>query len=84
MAALKRLIHFVQTKDYMKGGISVADTFNKVNHFIEEKHGKTDKVFTHEDGQKGTTKSPKNTSSSSLLLKWWKHFHPSSTISKLI
>ena len=59
MAALKRLIHFVQTKDYMKGGISVADTFNKVNHFIEETHGKTDNVFTHEDGQKRDNKVTK-------------------------
>ena len=27
MASVKRLIHFVSTKEYMKGGITVDDTF---------------------------------------------------------
>ena len=51
MASVKRLVHFVSIKEYMKGGITVADTFNKVNHFVEETHWKTDKVFMHEDGK---------------------------------
>ena len=40
----------------MKGGITVADTFNKVNHFVEETHGKIDKVFMHEDGKQRDNK----------------------------
>ena len=35
----------------MKGGITLADTFHKCNHTIEETFGKTDNVFTHEDGE---------------------------------
>ena len=32
MVTVKRLNHFVHNKDYMKGGVSPSDTFNKINH----------------------------------------------------
>ena len=50
MARVRRLIHFVSSKEYMKGGITLADTFYKCNHAVEETFGKTDNVFMHEDG----------------------------------
>ena len=34
----------------MKEGISTADTFNKIDHFIDENQGKSIKTFKHEDG----------------------------------
>ena len=51
MAAVKRLIHFVSSKEYMKDGIILAETLQKCNHFVEETYGKTDRVFLHEDGE---------------------------------
>ena len=56
MATVKRLQHYVHNKDYKKGGISPANTFNRVNHYIEETHGKADKTFKHEDGQQRDNK----------------------------
>ena len=50
MASVKRLTNFLHKKDYMKGGISTADTFNKIDHFIDENQGKSIKTFKHEDG----------------------------------
>ena len=51
MAAVRRLHHFIHTKDYMRGGVSAADTLNRVNHYINETLGKSNTAFTHEDGQ---------------------------------
>ena len=51
MATVKSLYHFIHNKDYMKGGISPADTFNKINHYIDETQGKAVKTFLHKDGQ---------------------------------
>ena len=51
MEAVKKLHHFIHTKDYMWGGISAADTFNKVNHYINKILGKSNRAFTHDDGQ---------------------------------
>lgn len=56
MATVKRLQHYVHNKDYMKGEVSPADTFNRVNHYNEETHGKADKTFKHEDGQQRDNK----------------------------
>ena len=34
----------------MRGGISLSDTMNKINHFIDKNQGRVDKVFKHENG----------------------------------
>ena len=59
MARVKRLIHFTTTKEYLRGGISLADTFHKCSHVVEETFGKNDTVFTQEDGQKRSNKMTK-------------------------
>ena len=59
MAGVKRLIHFTTSKEYLRGGISLADTFHKCNHVVEETFGKTDTVFKHEDGEERSNKVTK-------------------------
>ena len=59
MSGVRRLIHYVSSKEYMKGGISLSDTFHKCNHTVEETFGKTDNVFMHEDGVERSNKVTK-------------------------
>ena len=59
MAGVRRLIHFTSSKEYLRGGITLADTFHKCNHVVEETFGKTDTVFTHEDGEERSNKVTK-------------------------
>ena len=59
MAGVRRLIHFTTSKEYLRGGISLADTFHKCNHVVEETFGKLDKVFIHEDGEQRSNKVTK-------------------------
>ena len=44
MAGAKRLIHFINSKEHLRGGISLADTFYKCSHIIEETFGKVDVI----------------------------------------
>ena len=59
MAGVRRLIHFTTSKEYLRGGISLADTFHKCNHVVEETFGKLDTILTQEDGQKRSNKITK-------------------------
>ena len=56
MAGVKRLIHFTNSKEHFKGGITLADTFQKCAHIVEETFGQDEKVFEHEDGEERSNK----------------------------
>ena len=49
MAGVRRLVHFTNSNDHLRGGISLADTFHKYSHRVEETFSKNDKLFMHED-----------------------------------
>ena len=51
MAGVRRLVQFTNSKRHLKGGISLADTFQKCSHIVEETFGQSEKVFQHEDGE---------------------------------
>ena len=54
MAGVKRLIHFNNSKEHLKGGITLTDTIQKCAHIVEETFGQDEKVFKHEDGEHRT------------------------------
>ena len=61
MSGVKRLINFTTSKEYLRGGISLADTFHKCSHMVEETFGKIHTVFEQEDKVNAATGQQKNT-----------------------
>ena len=59
MAGAKRSIHFINSKVHLRGGISLADTFYKCCHIIEETFGKVDVITEQEDAVKRSNKPTK-------------------------
>ena len=59
LSGIKRLLHFLNTKEYLQGGISLADTLYKCSHVIEETFGKIDITTEQQDGVKRTNKMTK-------------------------
>ena len=59
MARVRRLIQFTNSKEHLKGGISVADTFQKCSNIVEETFGQSEKVFQHEDSEQRSNKVTK-------------------------
>ena len=47
------------TKEYLRGGISLADTFHKCSHVVEETFGNVDVILEQEDGVKRSNKMTK-------------------------
>ena len=58
-AAVKRLEGYMSKKDYLKGGVNLNQMLHEVNFYIEQCHGKTDKVFVYEDGETRNNKIAK-------------------------
>ena len=59
ISGVKRLINFTTSKEYLRGGISLSDTFHKCAHVVEETFGKIDTVFEQEDKVKCSNRATK-------------------------
>ena len=59
MATAKRLTNFINSKEHLRGGISLADAFYRCSHIIEETFGKVDIYTEQEDSVKRSNKPTK-------------------------
>ena len=65
LANVKRLKNYLNTKEHLHGGISLADTLYKCSHIVDETFGKVDISTEHSDSIKKATSQPRSSKNSS-------------------
>ena len=50
MAAVKLVLNLVNDQSYMQGGLTLLNTFHKINQFVDMNKGQSTRIIKFEDG----------------------------------